>query len=91
MKRDEMQIRFDERGLVPAVAQDAATGQVLLRERIRPGSEGSGKLHRFGSHGASRLRLEPADSREAQQPVAQFDQVRHKRLLAAETVSGLSV
>jgi hypothetical protein len=51
---------------------DASSGQVLLRERIRPGSEGSGKIHRFGSQGASRLRLEPADSREAQQPVAQW-------------------
>lgn len=30
MKHDEIQIRFDERGLVPAVAQDAATGQVLM-------------------------------------------------------------
>ena len=51
---------------------DAGSGQVLLRERIRPGSEGSGKIHRFGSQGASRLRLEPADSREAQQPPAQW-------------------
>jgi hypothetical protein len=57
---------------------DASSGQVLLRERIRPGSEGSGKLHRFGSHGASRLRLEPADSREAQQPVAQWTRRERK-------------
>jgi phosphoribosyl-ATP pyrophosphohydrolase/phosphoribosyl-AMP cyclohydrolase len=30
MRSDELHIRFDERGLVPAVVQDAATGQVLM-------------------------------------------------------------
>jgi phosphoribosyl-AMP cyclohydrolase / phosphoribosyl-ATP pyrophosphohydrolase len=30
MNHDDIRIRFDERGLVPAVVQDAATGQVLM-------------------------------------------------------------
>jgi len=30
MPDDSIPIRFDERGLVPAVVQDAATGQVLM-------------------------------------------------------------
>jgi phosphoribosyl-AMP cyclohydrolase len=30
MTNDNMSIRFDERGLVPAVVQDTATGQVLM-------------------------------------------------------------
>jgi phosphoribosyl-AMP cyclohydrolase len=30
MTSDQTGIRFDERGLVPAVAQDAVTGQVLM-------------------------------------------------------------
>jgi hypothetical protein len=51
---------------------DAVSGQVLLRERIRTGSKGSSKVHRFGARGASRLRLEPADSRQAQLPTAEW-------------------
>ena len=30
MRAEDMQIRFDEKGLVPAVVQEAATGQVLM-------------------------------------------------------------
>jgi phosphoribosyl-ATP pyrophosphohydrolase/phosphoribosyl-AMP cyclohydrolase len=30
MKNDQLSIQFDERGLVPAVLQDAATGQLLM-------------------------------------------------------------
>lgn len=51
---------------------DADSGQVLLRERTSAGSKGSSKIHRFGARGASRLRLEPADSRQALLPSAQW-------------------
>ena len=51
---------------------DADSGQVLLRERTSAGSQGSSKIHRFGARGASRLRLEPADSRQALLPSAQW-------------------
>ena len=51
---------------------DADSGQVLLRERTSVGSKGSSKIHRFGARGASRLRLEPADSRQALLPSAQW-------------------
>ena len=30
MTNDQVRIRFDERGLVPAILQDATTGQVLM-------------------------------------------------------------
>mgnify|MGYP001813644744 FL=1 len=51
---------------------DADSSQVLLRERTSAGSKGSSKIHRFGARGASRLRLEPADSRQALLPSAQW-------------------
>lgn len=51
---------------------DAATGQVLLRERTRPGRKGSSKIHRFGARGVARLRLEPADSRQEQLPTTHW-------------------
>ena len=51
---------------------DADSGQALLRERTSAGSKGSSKIHRFGARGASRLRLEPADSRQALLPSAQW-------------------
>jgi|GEM_PF-1528338 len=51
---------------------DAATSQVLLRERTRPGRKGTSKIHRFGTRGVARLRLEPADRREAGLPTTQW-------------------
>jgi len=30
MKEEQVEIRFDDRGLVPAVVQDVTTGQVLM-------------------------------------------------------------
>ena len=51
---------------------DADSSQVLLRERTSAGSKGSSKIHRFGARGASRQRLEPADSRQALLPSAQW-------------------
>jgi len=57
---------------------DAGSGQALLRERTRPGNEGSSKIHRFGPGGASRLRLEPEDSRQALQPATQWTRREHK-------------
>ena len=57
---------------------DADSGQVLLRERTRAGSNGSGKIHRFGERGASRLRLEPAGSRQAQLPSAEWSKRSRK-------------
>jgi len=46
---DEMRIRFDERGLVPAVVQDAATGDVLMvawmNEEALRRTEESGQAH----------------------------------------------
>jgi len=51
---------------------DAATGQVLLRERTRPGRKGSSKIHRFGARGVARLRLEPADKRQAGLPTTHW-------------------
>jgi phosphoribosyl-AMP cyclohydrolase len=46
---DEMRIRFDERGLVPAVVQDAATGDVLMvawmNEEALRRTEASGQAH----------------------------------------------
>ena len=49
---------------------DADSGQVLMRERT--GSKGSSKIHRFGERGAGRLRLEAADSRQAQLPIVEW-------------------
>lgn len=30
MTNDELDVRFDQRGLIPAIVQDAATGEVLM-------------------------------------------------------------
>lgn len=57
---------------------DAGSGQALLRERTRPGKQGSSKIHRFGPDGTSRLRLEPEDSRQALQPAAQWTRRERK-------------
>jgi hypothetical protein len=51
---------------------DPTTGQVLLRERTRPGRKGTSKIHRFGARGVARLRLEPADSRQAGLPTTRW-------------------
>ena len=63
---------FGDRLTQASIWFDPGTGRAILRERIRPGSDGSAKLHRFGRQGATRLRLEPADSREASLPPAEW-------------------
>jgi len=40
---------------------DGETGTVLQRDRLKSGLDGSRKIYRFGSEGAVRVRLEPAD------------------------------
>ncbi|TEU10345.1 MAG: phosphoribosyl-AMP cyclohydrolase [Anaerolineales bacterium] len=49
MKNDQLSIQFDERGLVPAVLQDAATGQVLMvawmNEKALQRTQETGQAH----------------------------------------------
>ena len=73
----EVRTLLGNSGTLARVWFDADNGQALLRERTRTGSKGSSKIHRFGTSGASRLRLEPDNSRQAQLPTAQW--TKHDR------------
>ena len=74
----EVRTVFGSSGTQARVWFDADNGQALLRERIRTGSEGSSKLHRFGASGASRLRLEPDSSRQARLPATEWTRRERK-------------
>ncbi len=74
----EIRTLFASSATQASVWFDAGSGQALLRERTRPGSRGSSKLHRFGARGASRLRLEPEDSRQAALAVTQWTRRQRK-------------
>ncbi|MEN8108875.1 MAG: hypothetical protein ABFS22_12840 [Pseudomonadota bacterium] len=57
---------------------DAGNGQALLRERLRPGNNGSSRIYRFSRTGVSRLRIEPDNSRESGQSVEHWTKRKTK-------------
>jgi hypothetical protein len=67
---------FGDSGTQGTLWFDPATGAVLQRDKLRPGRKGSRKIYRFGSDGALRLRLEPRDRAEAEQPSDEWSRVK---------------
>jgi hypothetical protein len=57
---------------------DSDSGTVLQRDRMKSGPDGSRKTYRFGSEGAARVRLEPADSAQEQATPATWTQRKDK-------------
>lgn len=57
---------------------DGDNGTVLQRDRLKTGPEGSRKIHRYGSDGTARVRLEPANETQAQATPATWTQRKDK-------------
>lgn len=57
---------------------DGDTGTVLQRDRVKSGPGGSRKTYRFGSRGATRVRLEPANKAQEQATPATWTQRKDK-------------
>ena len=57
---------------------DAGSGQALLRERVRPGKDGSSRIYRFSRTGVSRLRIEPDNSWQSGQSVEHWTKRKTK-------------
>jgi len=70
---------------------DPGSGAVLQRDRLRPGWKGSRKIYRFGGAGASRIRLEPRDKAEAEQPSADWSKIKESYFPYDMTASGCKV
>lgn len=74
----EIRTLFGSSATQASVWFDAGSGQALLRERTRTGRQGTSKIHRFGARGASRLRLEPEDGRQAALAITQWTRQERK-------------
>ena len=55
---------------------DGGSGAVLQRDKLRPGRKGSRKIYRFGTEGASRIRLKPMNRVEAEQPSEDWSRIK---------------